>query len=154
MRLENIREGMAVQLAAPPGHPLQDAPGTVIRVLTAEQLWEREPMTMLGEPFCWTGGQVLVSLDDPWPQDPAGRPWTPMVTVRPGDVQAGDGGEAREKMRELAAGFAADRHAFTETGLRTALEKAGFEVDRRTLHRWVTQDRERDREQAGMGGAP
>jgi hypothetical protein len=144
----DITEGMKVRLTAPLDHPLHRAAGVVIRTFTAEQLWEREPMTMLGDPFTWLAGQVLVSLDEPRPRDGKDRPWTPVVTVRPDDVE--DASQppvltAREKMRELLAAWTESGNLLTEGLLRAALEAHGYEVDRRTLHRWLEQDAARRR---------
>jgi hypothetical protein len=151
---EDVTEGMRVRLIGPPDHPLHGAAGTVVRVLGPDDLWHHYPATMLGEPFAWTDGSVLVSLDDR-PPDRKGHRWTPVVTVRPADVE--DASQlhvppARERLRELLAGFTATGRVFTEGVLRDALEADGFRVNRRTLHRWVTEDQ--DPARAGTGRAP
>jgi hypothetical protein len=57
---------------------------------SAAAMWERRPVDMMAEPFAWTGGQVLVSLDSrppiPYRDDPDWL-WTPVITVRPGEVE-------------------------------------------------------------------
>jgi hypothetical protein len=87
VNLPDISDGLRIRLLGPDAHPLHGARGVVVRVFTADELWHRQPMDMLGDPFTWLGGQVLVSLDEPRPRDLKGRPWTPVVTVRPEEVQ-------------------------------------------------------------------
>lgn len=82
-----ITEGIRVRFLGPEDHPLHGATGVIVRVFTADELWQRQPMDMLGDPFTWLGGQVLVGLDEPRPRDPKDRPWTPIVTVRPEEVE-------------------------------------------------------------------
>jgi len=83
-----VTEGMRVRLRGPEGHELHGATGTVSRVLSTGWLWEHDPVTMMSDPFAWTDGQVLVSLDER-PRSQLGRnlPWTPAVAVRPGDIE-------------------------------------------------------------------
>lgn len=148
MDAEDIKEGMKALLLGPVGHPLHRATGTVIRVFTADEMWKRQPMDMLGGPFSWTAGQVLISLDDPRPRDPEGRPWTPLVSVRPCDVQDAsqpDVPPAREKLRELLASYAASGRVVTETTVRAELDAHGFELSRHTLHRWLAEEADRRR---------
>lgn len=154
MDCDDIKEGMKARLLGPPGHSLHGVSGTVVRVLGPDDMWHHYPATMLGEPFAWTAGSVLVSLDDR-PRDPGGRPWTPMVTVRPDDVEDASQPHvppARERLRELLAAYAATGRVYTEGTLRDALNEAGFEMSRRTLHRWVTEDQ--DLARACTGRAP
>jgi hypothetical protein len=144
MDREDITEGLTVRLCGPPDHPLHGAAGTVIRVLGPDDLWYNFPATMLGDPFSWTAGQVLVSLDTR-PQDPLGHPWAPVVSVRPCDVEDPSRPAvplARSLMRELLAEAAAARRILTETGLRALLDDAGFEVDRSVLHGWLLEDQQ------------
>lgn len=91
MELKDVREGMKVWLLGPAGHALRGATGDVSRVMDPDWMWVHDPMTMLGDPFAWLTGQVLVSLDDPRPRDFKGRRWTPVVSVRPEDLAAAEG---------------------------------------------------------------
>lgn len=144
MNMKDITEGMKVLLLGPVGHPLHGASGVVIRVFTADELWQRRPVDMLGDPFAWLDGQVLVSLDEPRPRDWAGRPWTPLVSVAPQDAEDASRpppSPARVKMRELLASYAAGR-VVTETTIRAELDVHGFDVDRGTLHGWLLEDRD------------
>ena len=81
--------GGKVRILAPAGHPLHRATGTVTTTASAAALWERRPVDMMAEPLAWADGQVLVTLDErpPAPGDPDGWLWTPVVTVRPGEVE-------------------------------------------------------------------
>lgn len=83
-QLRNAR----VRVLAPAGHPLHRAAGTVVVTISAAELWKTRPVDpMMSEPLAWPDGQVLVSLDER-PEDPhTGMLWTPVVTVRPGDVE-------------------------------------------------------------------
>lgn len=88
MKIAGITEGMRVRLKGPEGHPLHGATGLVGRVTDDAWMWEHDPMTMMSDPFAWPDGQVLVTLDER-PRAARGRnlPWTPVVAVRPGDVE-------------------------------------------------------------------
>lgn len=88
MELVDVREGMTVRLLGPEGHGLHGHTGIVGRVMSPEWLWANEPMTMLGDPFAWVTGQVLVSLSRP-PEGTPGRWRTPLVVVRPEDIELG-----------------------------------------------------------------
>jgi hypothetical protein len=80
-----------VRILAPEGHPLHQATGLVVRTWSAAALWEARPVDMMAVPLAWPDGQVMVQLDE----RPAVRrgaplyelPWTPDVTVRPGEVE-------------------------------------------------------------------
>jgi hypothetical protein len=82
-----ITEGMQVRLLGPEGHELHGATGYADRVMDAAWLWEHQPLTMLGDPFAWPDGQILVSLDKRPRGGPRNTLWTPYVTVSPDDVE-------------------------------------------------------------------
>lgn len=139
---KDIRAGMAVRLRGPAEHRLHRATGTVVGVLSPDEMWHSDPLGMLSAPFAWPDGQVLVALDAARPRDPDGRPWIPRVAVAPVDLEDPEAPipPAREKMREIVASWGRANKAYTRTSLRAQLAEAGFEVDRRTLHAWLTQD--------------
>lgn len=90
--------GARVRILAPEGHPLHQATGTVTMVISTAEMWAGRPMIMMGEPLAWPDGQVLVSLDQRPPVPHRNDPdwlWTPVITVRPGQVELLGEGDGR-----------------------------------------------------------
>jgi hypothetical protein len=72
---------------------------------------------------------LLWAAREAWPPD------------EPRRSQASGPGPARLKFRELLSGHIADSSVYTTGILRAELERAGFDVPRETVFRWVSEDR-------------